>query len=1253
VIGRTQKAAFIGCRQRPKNKEVFLLKKSEKILKTKLKGAVLLLVMTVMFMLMILLMATLAVVSNTNKKAYVKFEENQAYYTAASALEVFWNGGVLTDSQFYAVDGAIPKNYVNVDGTTATGKLTQGRDLELELYKLVPVDSIGSIPNLTNKLSSGSSVNDLVKYVEQYNSSLPKDGMGGDTAGKYGEQFQQPSGNPPTALAYYVEFPDISSPSTGDFGRYADLNPYAGSSGAPQLASIKIEVIERYYDLAGVPQADLENFLKDTDTDPTTNPVPNAIAEDVVAPAVASKIDTDKLADALKAGDRAKDTFKVRITSESVLMGVKGSAAVELKTGTAVVSAPQGDTAIKSFGFSEDGSTGYGAIGGASGLADVAVSAAMISGVAYSEGNLSFQASAYMTAENSMRYSSGPRYIETKPHLYAKSWISNKANQTYASQSEEFFFYAGKGFRMQDVDFASAASAPMNFITNGTFYNTKEHFPVTGNLVEGERGRATTQLDSKITYINDSAYVRDLYLDDLTAAGDSLEGNSFGVKNDYYKVGTVSGDNTLYVKDIYLNFPADQVKDPVAFATAAGNWNTTGTAMVNSANPTYATQQNTFGYYDYNNNQMGYISPYKTKADTTDFSHAKWLINTRIDGTSGFDKIVFSGKVYFRDYNGTANPDNDKWVGWEWDDLNGTDNSNISDDWFWFVNLGAGQTTLNSFYTGTGDAAYYTVESSVNNGLKIIYADPNDSTDVATYYAAGTDSEFAWDINTDVTNAVRGTYTDTTLAAPADAGTIYFTQGPASPKTPEVKFYNTNGETAKIQLGITDPTAAPYSFDTEDGYVWLRMPFITSDGSHTARAIMKFDTPQSLYKEYFDPGTPFVTAGEQPVDGDNNGYMTYDPSKGTANPDVLGYGMLKNAYVGPFTYNTGTKTYTLAANTAQPNNENQWRKNGASNAENFGYIIKEPTNGDGSYVYGIRELIASAEEKVGAAAFAMTNVVFDDNSVPTTSLDDMTVEGRSIMYTKNIATDGVVKRLSNAEPFNNMQMNERPSLLNIVDASTPRTIYLEPSGAAGSKQIAGTFIVNGDSPTNFIIPGGQGTVRLGNTQSNPFNIISSKNLKYFTVSPGETSGSRGGTTYRFSSVNSPLGRGGSTVKTGSNETDKATSSFITLYVGAGTDIRFDSGTIDGTVYAPDSFVDLGGTNQATNLKVTFNGAAPANRVTDQHLASVLGTIVCGTIKFNANELVVFVAPDADNTPPAGLPQFTWNPVAYTANAAGS
>jgi hypothetical protein len=1246
---------------RPENKEVFLLKKSEKILKTKLKGAVLLLVMTVMFMLMILLMATLAVVSSSNKKAYVKFEENQAYYTAASALEVFWNGGVLADSKFISEDasGAL-KDYVKPDGTTSADVLTQGRDLELELYKLKPITNLGiaaDYPFVASRIDGGN-VNDLVKYLQEYtgDASTPN-GMGGDTAGKYSKQFEQPT-SAENALAYYIEFPSIVNPTdSAAYGRYADENPNASVSGAAkQMASIKIEVIERYYDLAGVTQADLEAFLTYDPADYPASPLPGdptppvppaAIAEDVVAPAVATKIDPAKVKTALQGGDRAKDYFKIRITSESMLMGVKGSAAIELKTGAAVQSAPQGDTAIKSFGFTEDGSAGYNAVGGASGLADISLNVSVLSGMAYSEGNVKHSGSAKLMTENSMRYNASNNYIESKPHVFAKSWISSpSADMDVSSQSEEMFVYGGKGIYNGTEIYQT--SDVVNYITNGTFYNGRTDYNVTGNLVMGEYGKGEYHKSAAETDVNKSVFIRDLYFDDFvydpyawpTPGWSGLRGDSFAMKPKL-EIGKTSGNKTLYVKDLYLTFPADYVKDP---STAVTSWHN----GVNTLSEAAGGDTTNIGYYDETYElTAGKISPIRVDSAGT----AKWAINTNFD-TSKFSELVFSGKVYFRDYNGTASYDDDTWVGWEWDDINGSDNSSDTDDWFWFVGGKVGDNSGGKslgYDNSLGETdRYYRIESAeVLNGDMLKYAAPTDT----SVFVPGTDSEYAWDINPDVNNAIRGTYTGVDSDAdgtpdPAGAGAVYFTSNDADDApVPEVKNYNTSGASAVKAANVSNAAVAPYVFDTEKGHIYLSMPFRTSDnGIRKARAILKCDTPMSLYKEYFTSATYNVATA--PIDGNNNGYLTYNPAL-PSNPDVLGYGMVTNGYVGPFKYTSGATStaskYDLPADTTAPNSSLQM-----NGTQSFGYIFKQPESPASGVTYGIGDLIQSAESRAGSAAFALTNVIFDNSNIPT-SMSTMDIAGRSIKYTDLLDSSGVVKPLTGSS----LQQSSKPSLVNVIDATTSaQTIVLEPDGNI----IAGTYFINGDKAVNFIIKESATprTLTFGAGQQRALNIISSKNLQYFATDGRITGNSQAGEWgVDIAGMESLLGAG-ATINTGSNAsaTDKATSSLITVYVGKGNDIELKAGCVDGTLYAPNSRVTFASGDQMPSLDVKFNTETPAQKNNETEVA-ILGTIICSTLKFDSESQVVFVASDSDDAPAAGVPQFSWNPIAYMANAAGS
>ncbi|MBP1550297.1 MAG: hypothetical protein J6A05_09870, partial [Oscillospiraceae bacterium] len=109
-----------------------------------LHGAVLIMVLTVMVVLIIMLMATLTVVTTAGQRVYTKFEENQAYYTARSALDIFTES-MLYDENYYANDGAstLKYSYTDKDPSTGTDKifskavdLTQGQAIQGEIYKI-------------------------------------------------------------------------------------------------------------------------------------------------------------------------------------------------------------------------------------------------------------------------------------------------------------------------------------------------------------------------------------------------------------------------------------------------------------------------------------------------------------------------------------------------------------------------------------------------------------------------------------------------------------------------------------------------------------------------------------------------------------------------------------------------------------------------------------------------------------------------------------------------------------------------------------------------------------------------------------------------------------------------------------------------------------------------------------------------------------------------------------------------------------
>lgn len=115
------------------------------------KGAVLIMVLTVMFVLIFLLAGTIAVVYSANNRAMAKYQESQAYYTARSILDTYIdtllkdNDNVMNSSDG---SGRSAVNYYYIDDTVtpmvqANVNPKQARSFELDLYKLaVDVDAV-------------------------------------------------------------------------------------------------------------------------------------------------------------------------------------------------------------------------------------------------------------------------------------------------------------------------------------------------------------------------------------------------------------------------------------------------------------------------------------------------------------------------------------------------------------------------------------------------------------------------------------------------------------------------------------------------------------------------------------------------------------------------------------------------------------------------------------------------------------------------------------------------------------------------------------------------------------------------------------------------------------------------------------------------------------------------------------------------------------------------------------------------------
>ncbi|MCH5194440.1 MAG: hypothetical protein J1F11_10795 [Oscillospiraceae bacterium] len=279
-----------------------------------LSGTVLIMILTVMVVLTIMLMATLTVVTTANQRIYTKFEENQAYYSARSALDVFADN-LVKDAGYYAykwnsdLDSAGSERYYTYtkepadpagSPTVETAPMKQGLGLQLDLYKI---------------RSQGESAekqygNDSAYGIAE--NAVVGDGTFGTLAatnpeeGNYAMKKSAVPGVPDgeKSMEYYVTFPQVGSPSE-QYGSLVEKD-----DDEYDIAMIKVEVLDRIY---------------------ATNP---AMTKDDIYNKLTTGGATGKqeVQDAIKAGSRSKDYMKIKITSTVTVAGVEGTAVVILET---------------------------------------------------------------------------------------------------------------------------------------------------------------------------------------------------------------------------------------------------------------------------------------------------------------------------------------------------------------------------------------------------------------------------------------------------------------------------------------------------------------------------------------------------------------------------------------------------------------------------------------------------------------------------------------------------------------------------------------------------------------------------------------------------------------------------------------------------------------------------------------------------------------------------------------------------------
>lgn len=234
--------------------------------KKSLHGVVLIMVVTVMFVLIIMLLATLSVVSTAQNRAYAKFEENQAYYSARSALDVYVNN-MLTDQTYYASDST--GGQLTHNGIPAGTKFSQGLAMELDLYR---------IKAHSDTYENYLALSDADK--ENFSTDHWANPNGVFTAEPAKSDYDKPTEN---YVEYEVTYPKIDNTVGNQHGKFNDSNA---------KATIKVEVLAR-------------TFGGHSDT------ASNGDANDINSIASAS---------------RAKDTMTIKVTSTAYFEGYEGTA---------------------------------------------------------------------------------------------------------------------------------------------------------------------------------------------------------------------------------------------------------------------------------------------------------------------------------------------------------------------------------------------------------------------------------------------------------------------------------------------------------------------------------------------------------------------------------------------------------------------------------------------------------------------------------------------------------------------------------------------------------------------------------------------------------------------------------------------------------------------------------------------------------------------------------------------------------------
>lgn len=436
-----------------------------------LGGAVLVMILTVMFVLIILLTATLTTVTTANQRIYTKFEENQAYYTARSALDVFTQN-MLGDAKYIAQSSGNRKYKY---GDSKDADMKQGLGIQLDLYSLTA--------------QSGHNVkqSDLTNYGNQVklNGAIASE----DKKDEYIYYFGvEPAGTPIDEVNYEVIFPTVSNGSNA-YGKLSDSSS----------AKIKVEVLDRKYNIGTY-----------TDASGVSQMVPDAGVDDFFAKTGSYNTVTDAMiAEAVANGNRKKDTMRVKITATTVYSGVEGTAVLILDSNEPPVN--NSSRAITAFGSALGTNHAY-IVGGMSMVgtagADIPWSnAGGVYGTVYNEAGLNGNVATPI-------YLTESEYVFIAGDLKGSNGVAIKADVTNTDKNKRPFVYVG-GSVVSDNFSTVGGGTPtekVDMIVRGINW-TGNSFVVNGDIYSD--GDCTFNSTAATPNISGDLYIRG----DLTVGG--------------------------------------------------------------------------------------------------------------------------------------------------------------------------------------------------------------------------------------------------------------------------------------------------------------------------------------------------------------------------------------------------------------------------------------------------------------------------------------------------------------------------------------------------------------------------------------------------------------------------------------------------------------------------------------------------------------------------------------------------------------